>query len=435
MRAMSIRMKQKAGRRGSISVFLVVVFACFVTVSAVLFAGTKAATGRSIADASLQLAGRSVLSEYDKRLLSDYGLLAFRGDEGWVEDAIVYYAEASLAPKNPLYILFRGGGERTIAVNERCEFPEANLKEYSLLDLDNFEDQVRTAAIGEILQSLAGKGKSSSGSANGATSAEDGYGRVLRSDSVIASLPSRGYTGPLFPSFGDISDIPQMEDVLQEGTSVFAVTEYALSVFGNHVDGAKEEHFFGNEIEYLIAGKYDDNANYRNVVDRLRAIRFLLNNVALLSDSKKMATVEELALAIAAVSAESLYEVALIGVIEAWVAAETGNDLMLLEKGDKVALFKTPTQWATQNIEEIWNGWTSTEPAYAADRGGQSYRDYLRLMLYILDRETKLLRMMDLMQINLKGTYYEDFLVREHYVGFRFVCYVDGERYAYTEKY
>jgi hypothetical protein len=52
-----------------------------------------------------------------------------------------------------------------------------------------------------------------------------------------------------------------------------------------------------------------------------------------------------------------------------------------------------------------------------------------------LDRETKLLRVMDLMQLNLRGTYYEDFLMREHYIGFRFECDVDGERYAYTEKY
>ncbi|MCL2111226.1 MAG: DUF5702 domain-containing protein [Clostridiales bacterium] len=428
----------KFDRRGSLSVFLVVVFACFITVSAVLFAGAKSVAGRSMADASLQLAGRSVLSEYDKRMFGDYGLIGFRGDESWIEDAIAYYAEASLAPKDPRYALFRSGRSRTVSQDVRCETVEASLAGYSLYDLDNFEDQIRTAALPQTLGALrgnTGNASANSGSAKGGTSRDDGYGRVLRSQSVISSLPSTGYKGPLFPSFGVITDIPEIENVMREGTSLFAVSEYALSVFGNHVDGAKRDRFFGNEIEYLIAGKRNDASNYADIKNRLRAMRFLLNNIALASDPVKMAKVEEIALAAAAISAEILYAPTKVAIMEAWVAAETGNDLMLLERGAKVALTKSPAQWATQNIAEIWAGWTSSEPAYAVDSSGQGYRDYLRLMLYVLDRETKLLRMMDLMQINLKGTYYADFLMREHYMGFRFSCRVNGDEYAYTHKY
>ena len=388
-----------------------------------------------MADASLQLAGRSVMSEYDRRLLSDYGLLAFKGDVGRIEDSIIYYTEASLAPKDPLYLLFRGGGERTISQNTRLDAVEVNLKEYSILDLDNFEDQIRTAYLPVNIESLIGKRQRSGGSAAGQTGSEEGYGRTLRNRSVIVPLPSNGFSGPLFPSFGDLSDIPKPEDFLNEGAALFAVSEYALSVFGNHVDGAMEDHFFGNEIEYLIAGKFDDSANYGNIKHRLRAIRFLLNNISLITDDEKMAKVEEIAVVAAAVSGESIYEEVKIGVMEAWVAAETGNDLMLLEQGDKAAFFKTPSQWATQNITEIWAGWVGSKPTYATDKNGQSYSDYLRLMLCVLDRETKLLRMMDLMQINLKGTYDGNFLIREYYIGFRFSCFVDGDYYAYTEKY
>ena len=429
--------RRNDSRRGSISIFLVVVFACFITVTAVLFAGAKSASGRSMADASLQLAGRSVLSEYDRRLMSDYGLLAFRGDEKRIEDAIVYYSEASLAPKDPLYRLFRSGNARTFSQDTRCKDVNVSLATYSLLDLDNFEDQVRNAALPEIGGSLLVKDREG-GSAKNKTGREDGYGRVLRNKSVISSLPSRGFDGPLFPSFGDLSDIPNIEDVLQTGTALFMTTEYAIAVFGNHVDGAKEGHFFGNEIEYLIAGRYDDKANYSGVTGvkiRLIAIRNGMNHVALMKDPEKMARVEALAAAIALITGESAYEAAKFGVIEAWVAAETGNDLMLLEQGEEINFIKTPAQWATQNIVEIWGGWTSTKAVHPIEGGGQNYSFYLRLMLYLLDRETKLLRMMDLMQLNLKGTYYEDFLMREYYTGFRFDCVVDGEKYAYTEKY
>jgi len=429
-------------KRGSISVFLVIVFACFVTVTAVLFAGAKSVAGRSMADASLQLAGRSVLSEYDRRLLSDYGLLAFRGDESRMEDAIVYYTEASIAPKDPLYALFRSGRARTFSQDTRVEYIGVNLKEYSLFDLENFEDQIRTAALPEIFGSLAVK-NTNSGSAKNATSREDGYGRTLRNKSVIASLPSNGFKGPLFPSLGDTRNIPRPEDFLDVGAAIVTVSEYALSVFGNHVEGSKAEHFFGNEIEYLIVGGFSDKSNYSNgftgVKDKLRLMRFGLNDVALIQDKEKMASVEELALIISLATGENSYEAVKNSIILAWVAAETGNDLVLLEHGDKVSLMKTPSQWATQNIVDIFAGWTGewneSEPIYASDRSGLDYRGHLRMMLYILDRETKLLRMMDLMQINLKGTYSEDFLMREHYIGFRFDCIIDGEHYAYTEKY
>ena len=427
----------RKSRRGSISIFLVVVFACFITVTAVLFAGAKSVTGRSMADASLQLAGRSVLSEYDRRLLSDYGLLAFRGDEKRIEDAIVYYAEASLAPKDPLYALFRSGKARTFSQNERCEYTGVSLATYSLYDLDNFEDQIRTAALPEIVGSLLIKDRKG-GSAANATGRDDGYGRTLRSKGVISSLPSHGYSGPLFPSIAEVANIPEQEDVLQYGTALFATGEYALSVFGNHVEGAKEGHFFGNEVEYLIGGRFSDAANYSGpfgVKLKLIVIRNALNHLALMKDPDKMRRAEEVAMALALLTAERGYEAIKVAVIEAWVAAETGNDLMLLEQGDKVEFIKNPSQWATQNIAEIANGWTSAKASHPIDRSGEDYRFYLRLLLLLLDRNTKLLRMMDLMQINLKGTYYADFLMREHYIGFRFDCVIDGERYAYTEKY
>ena len=426
------RLKNK---RGNISIFVVIVFTCFLTVSAVLFAAAKSVTNRSMTDASLQLAGRSVLAEYDRRLLSDYGLLAFRGDEGWVEDAIVYYTEASIAPRNPLYLAFRGGGERIIAQDARCEDVVVSLAGYSLLDLESFESQLREAVITELVGSLLPSQGRVGGSAEGRTERDDGYGRVLRDKGVISSLPSTGFKGPLFPSFGDITDIPAYGNVMNAGASLFSVTEYAIAIFGNHVDGSVKDHFFGNEIEYLIAGYHDDSANYNNIKHRLRAMRYVANNFALAADSKKMEKVEEIAFLISLINGESHFEQIKVAVMQAWVAAETGNDLMLLERGDKVALLKAPSQWATQNIEEIWNGWTSSEPSYPSDRNGQSYRDYLRIMLYVLDRETKLLRIMDLMQINLKGTYYREFLMREHYTGFRFECLVDGEHYAYTEIY
>jgi len=436
------RTKPLRSKRGSVSIFMVMVFVCFITVTAVLFAGAKSAAGKSMADASLQLAGRSVLAEYDVRLLSDYGLLAFRDNEKRIEDAIKYYAEASLAPKDPWYAGFRSGKARTFSQDTTCDDITVSLAMYSLFDVENFEDQIRTAALPELISSLVLK-NSRGGSAEKRTGREDGYGRVLRSKSVIGTLPSKEYkAGESFSIFNELADIPSIDEVFHTGTSILMTAEYILSVFGNHVEGSKEGHFFGNEAEYIIVGGLNDKSNYsglNGVKIRLIGIRNLLNHVALISDPEKMAIVEEIALAAAAVTGETFYEGAKVATIEAWVAAETGNDLVLLEHGERVAVIKNPAQWATQNFADILIGWTGewleTEPVYAADRTGLTYRDYLKILLFLLNRETKLFRMMDLMQINLKGTYNEDFLMREYYIGFRFDCIVDGDIYAYTEKY
>jgi hypothetical protein len=70
-----------------------------------------------------------------------------------------------------------------------------------------------------------------------------------------------------------------------------------------------------------------------------------------------------------------------------------------------------------------------------ADRSGLSYRDYLRLFLYFTSRETRLLRAMDIIQINMKAGYYYDFLIQEHYTGLRYSLKMNGDIYNYTQRY
>ena len=47
-----------------------------------------------------------------------------------------------------------------------------------------------------------------------------------------------------------------------------------------------------------------------------------------------------------------------------------------------------------------------------------TYSRYLDLLLLTLERDTKMYRMMDLIQINLKGTVRGDFTMADHYTGF-----------------
>ncbi|MDR1271548.1 MAG: DUF5702 domain-containing protein [Clostridiales Family XIII bacterium] len=416
--------------RGSTTVFLSIALAGMVLVASILFIGAKSSAGKSAADAALQLAGRSILSEYDRRLLSDYGLLAFRGDEAAIEGDAAYYANATLDPKSPAYALYRSGGDKIRGLNTKATSVTVNLKEYSLLDLGNFEDQLKSAYLAGAVKNLAGR------KGGGSPGAADTRDRTLRRESIIASLPSNGYDAPFFPILDDIGDLPDLTQVLSAGASTSIANEYALTVFSNKFDGtAESDRFFSNEVEYIVAGRYGDESNYSSVKTRISAIRFILNNISIAKDPVRQAKIEKVALAVAAATEGLGEEPARLFCTEAWVAAETRNDIMLLESGRKVPFFKTTSQWATENLEEIMDGIFSDTPVLPSGSGGQSYTDYLRILLFMTDRETKLLRIMDLMQINLKGGYYKEFLMREYYTGFRLTAEVDGDEFSYVQKY
>jgi hypothetical protein len=435
---------------------MVILFACFLLAASVLCLAARSSAGRSVTDGALQLAGRSVLSEYDRRLLEDYGLLAFRGDEAQIEADISYYAGATLKPHGLSYLLFRGLTEHTDTVEPEIAEVKANLKGYSLLDLNNFEAQIKDAMLTNWITDKTGwkgvdgifdESEDSGGEGSGVSDSSEtgGESRTLRSDSVLDSLPSAGYDGPLFPSISGVTDIPKAEDMLRGGVDLLMTGEYILNVFSNHLDSKDtDERFFVNEAEYVLAGKKDDAANYREVKGRLRMMRYALNVEAIVTDREKMEIIR------AFVEAGTYGAIAAAVIVGVWAAAETHNDLLRIEKGEKVAVFKNSQQWALndfgsvmesagEGILDMVGGFTdyeySQEPIEPANRGGWTYEGYLRMMFFMMDRETKLLRTMDIMQINLKGTYREDFLIREYYTGFRFECTVEGDKYSYVEEY
>jgi len=53
----------------------------------------------------------------------------------------------------------------------------------------------------------------------------------------------------------------------------------------------------------------------------------------------------------------------------------------------------------------------------------------------MIGREAKLIRMQDLITINMKGTYNKSFNIRTYYTGFRFQCTSGNDRFEYVERY
>ena len=55
--------------------------------------------------------------------------------------------------------------------------------------------------------------------------------------------------------------------------------------------------------------------------------------------------------------------------------------------------------------------------------------------MFFKDENVKVSMIMDLIQINLQGTYSEDFYIHDCYRGFKFEAQVNGRKMKYDEKY
>jgi hypothetical protein len=68
-------------------------------------------------------------------------------------------------------------------------------------------------------------------------------------------------------------------------------------------------------------------------------------------------------------------------------------------------------------------------------RDGLNYDEYLMIMIASLKDSVRLLRIMDLIQINMKYRYYADFNMMEYYTGVRFTIEANGKSHEFEDAY
>ncbi|MDR0424143.1 MAG: DUF5702 domain-containing protein [Clostridiales Family XIII bacterium] len=476
-------------KRGSTSVFLTLIFASLIIVASVLIRAAGLSAGRSYGDAVFNMAGRSLLSEYDQKLFEDYGIFGMRSDEEDARRKLLHYSDASLERRTGM-----GGAVWVLPCSVRDLTTDLN--EFSLLDVDVFEKQILgdakniivNRAADMLLSGSGGSGASAGGasgsggsggsaggasgsggsgaSAGGAAGSEGagdsaagprGVVGELGNGAIINALPSQGVSGGGLPIQTMIDNgLPSAEELLGSGSDTLLVTEYLLSRFTCAKTpvpklASDHSHFFANEVEYIIAGEHSDSKNYSSVKTRLALLRFVMNEIHIHSNSEKMNTVTSIQTALSAVVPPPWPQVLRELIIALWVTAETDNDMELLARGRRVPLVKSKENWACgaggiaekvlahinatgpgrPNAEEA----PPPEPIAPEKEEGFLYVDYLRLFLYFVPRDVKLLRTMDLIQLNLKSSYYDSFLIRDHYTGIRYSLYMNGDRFEYTHTY
>ena len=185
------------------------------------------------------------------------------------------------------------------------------------------------------------------------------------------------------------------------------VNEYILKIFKDAVeikdsntDAKNNTTFFEKgEVEYILGGNADENINKYLVRGQIFLIRLGMNTLQVYSDPQKRLQALEAATGAAGFTGFGIPIVHNL-IMCAWGTAESFYDIKDIYSGKKVPFVKNIDNWRTDLKP---TGFKTKDQAQV--EGGLmdfDYHDYLRLLLLVQDKEVKINRIEDLIQLNLQ---------------------------------
>lgn len=395
-------------KRGMVSVFVMIFSVSIISLAMLFIGGTRAKAISSSVESLGHLWAKSILGEYTDKLYERYGIFAYKAKSpAEVDDKLNQLSE----------ITFKG--KRYID----CEGCNSSLYRYSLAELDNFQKQVNKAAV-------ADKQKKFKDIELDVYTPSD---RTISNDAIVAGLPSKGRLSSFSLSnfINKIKEIDDIKDVLKGGKDELLQMKYMKNHFQSAVSQSEDDDsFFKYELEYILAGKASDEGNLKSTRNRIIAIREAMN-IAYINQNSQM---RDLALTIAElISSPAAAPATQQALIAAWAYAESVNDYRLLVRGKKVPLMKDDDSWAV-NLKSII---TNPNPEYIDKNNekGNTYNEYLQAMIFLTNKDNRLLRMMDLIEINMKYCYYGNFSISSHYTGIDYSMDVNGRTHNFSAEY
>ncbi|WP_324823848.1 DUF5702 domain-containing protein [Sinanaerobacter sp. ZZT-01] len=228
--------------------------------------------------------------------------------------------------------------------------------------------------------------------------------RILQNKSVIAYLPSQQMEQSIWEFNGFQSD--NKENFLTEAKNKFLINQYIFDVFKTQLTEQGRDTFFENEVEYLLFGNFKDATNRKKAESRIFTVRASSNLIYLYSNPKKQ---KELAAAAASLTPGPEAVITQFVLAALWSSAEAKNDLKILLDSGSVPFFKDDDSWML-SLDSILSGkYGSTKKKEVSN--GLNYSQYLSLFLFCSSKQVILVRMMDLIQINLQGRCNKGFLL------------------------
>lgn len=433
-------MRLLKNKKGSSTVLLSMIFVTMMLCISLAVVVVRGLVVKSECEVFGRVWAKAILSEYDVHLLEDYNIMAYWGNEAEVQKRI------------DSYIVYSASNKLDASIDKSS----AELAGYELANPDNFKLALKKSLVSGELDAIANEKERE---ARTEENTDEKYeSRMIKNSVVLDTLPSQGIGNSididsLISNFKSDGLVESLKSKLVNTGVEFA---FVRNYMGNHVTkSASKDGYFCNEWEYIINGKCDDDANLKTCKTYISAIRNALNLAYLYKDPEKRAIIMAVAECLTPGAAGTLTQAA---VAEAWALIETKKDVDTLMDNGRVPLMKNADSWQTdldsvlrsdsieselteegkQILNDSINDLEKMEGANTLRKEvkeGQTYDDYLLIMLSLLNDNVRTLRIMDLIQINMKYRYYEDFNMIEYYVGTRFNIKANGKEYEFEDSY
>lgn len=404
----SLKSRPVCNKKGSSAVFLTVILAAIMSITLALIYAVKEEAIKSSADAVINLAGDSVMSEFNLELNEEYGLFLIKGNDDELSKKLYRYVSYSLNDME----------------NAKLQSVKASGSRFSVTDISLVKEQIiehmKVVEVAGLIEKDGLKGNN------------DMNERVLRYGPAIASLPSAAVPKQSLTAkaeaLADKGD--EVDEVFKSGTENYLLNRYIIRTFNSRVSAVNRQHFFKNEVEYILGGETSDLKNEKRVEMALKAMRIPINMAYLYSDPEKQAALAAAAQALTPGAAAAATQAALTAT---WAYAESDNDVELLWQGKKVPMVKDSSTWAIDldtAIEGVFGGTVSP-----TNEKGYDYEEYLQILLFFQDDNIKTARIMDLIQVNMRAEHDGDFLISEYSAGIWMKVRINGREYEYEKKY
>lgn len=181
--------------------------------------------------------------------------------------------------------------------------------------------------------------------------------------------------------------------------------EYMLQYAG-HYGQEKEGSLLKYQAEYLVAGKDRDTENLRKVAEKICAIREAANILYLYQSKEKAGAAEALAwILAAAVWSPDLQPLFQATLLLGWAYVESLYDTRLILAGGRVPILKDDNSWHYDLDSILETVDLQCKKTQANDKSkGLNYTDYLHILLYLTDAEKLTFRFMDVMEMDIRLT-------------------------------
>ena len=426
-------------KKGSSIVLLAMVFVTLMMAITAAITIARALVVKSECESFGHVWTKAILSEYDRNLLKEYNIMAYWGNDATVKNKIDTYLNYSTGEK----------------LDASIKKSSSELLGNELGNINNFEIALEKGFTSELIDKVMNH---SSRSKRSETEDNDYGSRTIQNKVVLDTLPSQGMSNSteMTNLIDGIKDGNKLDKLMSSAKTLGSEMALIYYKMGNHVTSACEKDgFLENEWEYIIHGSNSDEKNYKYCRNLIFIARNAANLAYLYSDPKKM---EVITMVAECVTPGAVGWLTTAVIAEVWALVETEEDIDDLLDNGRVPFVKTAETWKTdigmilgkddiqdklndeekkllkENEDEI-EKMEGAKGAVGSITEGQTYDDYLLAMMAMMNGKLRMLRVMDIIQINMKYWYYHDFNMMEYYTGVRFTINANGKDYEFEDSY